>query len=301
MTPAAADRWSGTPARFAAAHRLRRWTPLHTWGARRRLALAGVTAAVAGALAVGVCATVDFAGAAAADARLAAARRELAEARRAQRMLPALRRAAASDVPRDPRRTGSSADDARHVSELAASAGVSLVSLEPGPGPGPSARNGGPNAKPAQRVEASRVLKLGAEGDFSRLRSFLRGLARAPALIVPTEVVIGRRGPQLSLAATLAVFDALPSIAVADDASAPADPFATNPANGLQTGDGFRLAGLMQDRTRAVALIETAAGTSAVEAGSRIEGERVVRIAGGEVTLSAGSTMRTLKWAEGER
>lgn len=293
MNIASIDRLSGAVAPFAATRLLRGWAPLHTWSARRRRVVAGVIAVVACALATSTGMTTDFTGTAAADAGLAAARRELAEARRALRVLPALKRAALATPPGPPR-AGNSADDARQVSELAASAGVLLVSLEPG----------APGGEGAQGAEAFRTLKLTAQGGFAQLRPFLRGLAHAPALIAPTEATIRRDGSQLSLTATLSVFDALPSlpaIAMADDAATPPDPFGTNPADGARTGGGLRLAGMMQDRTHAIALIETPRGTEVVERGGRIEGASVARIAMREVTLSAGSTTRVLKWTEDGR
>lgn len=294
MNTASIDRSNGAVAPFAAARMLRGWAPLHAWSGRRRRVVAGVIAAVACVLATSIGMTTDLAGTAAADARLAAARRELEEARRALTALPALKRAAVLEAPQGQRRTGSSADDARVVAELAASAGVVLVSLESGASTG----------KDAQRTEAFRTLKLAAHGDFAQLRALLRGLARAPALIVPAEATIRRNGAQLSLAAALSVFDALPSLpaaATADDAGTPPDPFATNHVDGAPTDDSLRFAGLIQDRTHAVALIETPSGTDAVERGSRIEGERVTRIAMREVTLTAGSTTRVLKWTEDAR
>jgi hypothetical protein len=294
MNTASIDRLNGAVVPFAAARLLRGWAPLHAWNGRRRRAVAGVIAAVACAVATSIGMTTDFAGTAGADARLAAARRELEEARRALDVLPALKRAAALEVPQGQRRTGNSADDARDVAELAASAGVVLVSLEPGASA----------AKDAQRTEALRTLKLTAQGGFAQLRAFLHGLARAPALMVPVEATIRRNGAQLSLAATLSVFDALPSLpatATTDDAGTPPDPFATNRIDSAPTGDSLRFAGLIQDRTHALALIETPRGTDAVERGSRIEGESVARIGLREVTLTAGSTTRVLKWTEDGR
>ena len=74
--------------------------------------------------------------------------------------------------------------------------------------------------------------------------------------------------------------------------------FATDPGDGASTVDGLRLVGLLQDRTHAVALIETPHGIDAVEQGGRVEGEQVARIAMNGVTLISGSTTRVLKWTE---
>jgi len=293
MSTAPIDRWRGTAVVPRAARLLRGWVPLHAWSRRRRAVVAGAIASVACALATLACMATDFAGSAAAKAALASAHRELADAGRAQRALPALRRAA-SAAQRGVQRGRSSADDARNVSELAAASGIALVSLVPD----------APGGQGGRGAEAFHVLKLTALGDFAQLRSFLHGLAHAPVLIVPTQATIGRSGSQVSLVATLSVFDALPSLpAVApnEDPTARSNPFATNLADARRTVDGLRLAGVMQDRTRSVALVETSRGTDAVEPGDRIEGERVVRIAMPEVTLAAGGVTRALRWTEDGR
>lgn len=282
MSSVSIDRLSG------AAMLLRGWTPLYEWSPRRRMAVAGVIAVAAGALATLACITSDFAGSAAAKAALAVTRREFADGQHAQRALPALRQAAAVATRSGPRPGNHSADDARYVSELAAASGISLVSLEPG-------------APGGHGAEAFRVIKLSAQGDFARLRAFLHRLAYAPILIVPIEAAIKRNGPNLSLAATLSVFDALPSLPggdANDNAATPSDPFAANLADGASAVDGLRLAGLLQDRTRAVALIETPHGTDAVERGGRIEDERVAHIGRLAVTLAAGGSTRELKLME---
>jgi hypothetical protein len=314
MSTASTDGWraAGMMAPRAASL-LRGWMPLHGWSKRRRMAVGALIAAIACVLATLACVTTDLAGAAAARGALETARRELVEGERAQRALPALRQAA-SAISRETRRGGGSADDARDVSELAAASGISLVSLAPdAPGTqrasaaheakGAQGKKEGPGNKGGSGVEAFHVLKLTAQGDFTRLRGFLRGLAHAPVLIVPTETAIKRNGSQLSLAATLSVFDALPSppAMAADDAATAADPFAATRGDDVRAGDGLRLAGLMQDRTHAVALIETPRGTDAVERGGTIEGEKVVRIAMPEITLASGGRTRTLKWTEDER
>lgn len=288
MSDASTVHWDA-PAMHAGAMRVpRARVPLHAWSRRRRVAVAAMVGAAACVLATGLCMTADFAGAAAANAALTAARRELADAQRAQQALPALKRAAASAAFREPRHGRNSADDARDVSELAATSGISVVSLAPG-------TSGG------QGAEAFRVLKLTAQGDFPQVRSFLHRLAYAPVLIVPTDAAIERTGSQLLLTATLSIFDLLPPLpAPAANAAAATtpDPFAKVPADDARTVDGLRLAGLMQDRTHALALIETPAGTDAVKRGSRIEGQRVVRIAAPQVTLAAGGTTRVLTWSE---
>jgi type II secretory pathway component PulM len=291
MNVASMNRWRGAATQAGDLRSSRGRLPLHAWSRRRRVAVAGVVAAIACALAAAVCITNDIAGIAAAEAALTAARSELAEAERAQHALPALRQAAASAALHAPRHSGNSADDTRNVSELAAACGIALVSLAPG-------------ATGGQGTETFRALKLTAQGTFAQLRSFLHRLAHASVLIVPTEIGIERNGPQLLLAATLSVFDTLPPLraSIEDDgndaAAASRDPFATNLAGAAPAGDSLRLAGLLQDRTHALALIETPAGTGAVERGDRIGGERVARITMPAVTLAAGGVTHVLTWAE---
>jgi len=289
MSSASIDEIASGGAPPAAARVLRGWRPLHAWSRRRRAAVAAAIAAATCALATLAGMTTDFAGSTAAGAALAAARRDLADARRAQQALPALRRAAAASDSR--RKAGHSADDARNVSELAATTGISLVSLEPG-------------APGGHGDESFRVLKLAAQGEFPQLRAFLRALAHSPMLIAPTEVAIRHSGSRLSLAAALSVFDALPSPPDAlsdDEAPIPPDPFAATRIGGAGAVDDLRLVGLLRDRTHAMALIETPRGTDAVERGGRIDGERVMQIATEQVTLAAGGTTRVLGWTEDGR
>ncbi|HTH58726.1 MAG TPA: hypothetical protein VL689_01055 [Paraburkholderia sp.] len=268
------------------------WLPLHAWSRLRRVAVAAVVAALACMVTVFACVASDVAGSTTAQAALAAARRDLADAQHAQRALPALKQATASETLRDPPKRHDSADAAHSVSELAAASGLSLVSLEPG-------------ARSGQGAESSSVLKVAAQGGFAQWRSFLQELAHAPALIVPGEVTIRRgTGSSLSLAATLSVFEALPSVPATvanDDAAARHDPFARSGVDGAGSSADLRLAGLIQDSKHAVVLIESPRGTDAVERGGRIDGERVVRIAMPGVTLAAGGRTRMLGWTEDRR
>jgi len=288
---------------LAAARLLRGWVPLHGWSGRRRAAVAAAIGVAACAAATGACMSADVGGAMAAAAALTAVHRELADAQRALDTLPELERAAARAARAESQRTGRSPDDARDLSELAAATGIGLVSLEPGTRRAQEEPRGA-DAKRDARGESFRVLKLTAQGDFPRLRAFLRGLARAPALTVPAEAVLTRNGSRLSLAATLSVFDrlaSLPDAVPADDAAALSDPFAGNRADGATTAGGLRLTGVLRDRSRALALIETPRGTEAVQQGARIDRERVASIGMGQVTLALDGTTRVLKWPEDGR
>ncbi|PXW17403.1 hypothetical protein [Paraburkholderia caballeronis] len=297
MSDAMIRRVGGMGPRFSAGSWLRGWMPLYAWSARRRMAVAAAIATASCVLAAVECVTTDVAGLAHAEAALADARHSLADAQQAQRELPALtRRAAASAVPGGKPIGGSSADDTRRVSELAAASGISLMSVEPG-------------AAAAHGDESFRALKLVAQGDFARLRGFLLALASAPTLIVPAEIAVKRSGSGLSIAMTLSVFDSLPALADIGrrpgepgepGEPSPSDPFAAIHAGGpVAPDDALRLVGLMQDRAHAIALIETPDGTDAVTAGGRIEGGRVTRIAATGVTLASnGGAARELNWTE---
>ncbi|TDV28553.1 hypothetical protein C7405_114122 [Paraburkholderia caballeronis] len=284
----------GMGPRFSARSWLRGWMPLYAWSARRRMAVAAAIATASCMLAAVECVATDVAGLAHAEVALAAARHSLVDAQQAQRELPALtRRAAASAVPGGKPIGGSSADDTRRVSELAAASGISLMSVEPG-------------AAAAHGDESFRALKLVAQGDFARLRGFLLALASAPTLIVPAEIAVKRSGSGLSIAMTLSVFDSLPALAdIGRRTGEPGEPSPSDPFAAIHAGasaasdDALRLVGLMQDRAHAIALIETPDGTDAVTAGGRIEGGRVARIAATGVTLAGnGGAARELNWTE---
>lgn len=285
MSDAAYERLDEVLLRDASAPLLRGWLPVYRWSVRQRAIVAVIVAVTTCTLAGGLCVATDVAGAVSAKAALSDARHRLADARRALTQLPALRRTSAPPTERYGMR--GSADDTRDVSRLAAATGVTLVSLEPG-------------ATGGQAEDSFRTLKLVAHGDFAQIRRFLRGLTKAPVLIAPAEVTLKRNGSGLSIAATLSFFDALraPPAAGTDEAAPQPDPFALrfgSPGSGVEF---LRLAGMIQDATHTVALIETPEGTAAVEAGQQIAGERVAHIAPPQVTLVAGGVTRTLKWAE---
>ncbi|PLZ01343.1 hypothetical protein CY652_16025 [Burkholderia sp. WAC0059] len=245
-----------------------------------------------GWLAVAVGIDVDLAGLRQSEAALAEARHRLDEARQSLQALPELRREAAiRQQGGATEHIGSTADDMRYISRLAAGSGVELVSLEPDAA--------------ADGDTVSRSLKLVARGDFARLLAFLQGLRALPALVVPADAVVKRDASVLSLSATLKVFDTLrPPIAPesgttkADDDVSPADPFDLH-ANGLPGGGSLRLAGVIADRTRGVALVETPAGTATVMPGQLLAGGRVTRIGLPGVTLMRGGALRALALGEG--
>jgi hypothetical protein len=261
------------------------WVPLHAWSVRRRLAVALAIAVLSGLSASGACIAWDPLGVRSARATLADAQKRRSQAQQALTRLPALRAAAAGAAPRIPH-AGNSADDIRRISQLAAQSGLVLHALEPG-------------AAGGVKAEAFRSIKLVAQGSFAQLRGLLDGFAREPALIVPSELAVRRTSVGLAITATLRVYDALPAVPLAARLAheAAADPFA-RAATAPGGKDGWRLAGILQDRQRIVALVETPEGIVTAQAGQAIGDGRVVQVGPARVVVLAGGATRTLGLAE---
>ena len=265
---------------------LRGWPPLHAWSTRRRRAVASMIAVLALAAASVACIVGDPLGVHAARAELQAAQKRHADAQQVLARLPGLRDDAARTSSRASPRAGNSADDIRRISQLAAQSGLVLHALEPGVAGGAQA-------------EAFRSIKLVAQGSFAQLRGLLEGLAREPALTLPSELAVRRTGTGLSVSATLRVYDALPAVplAMASAAAAARDLFA-HAAEAGTAEDWWRLAGILQDRQRIVALVETPEGVLTAQAGEAIGDARVLEIRPARVVVAAGGTTRALGWAE---
>ncbi|MDR3095769.1 MAG: hypothetical protein LBV73_01690 [Paraburkholderia sp.] len=267
------------------------WLPLHAWSGRRRTAVAALLGVLAVGLAGGACTVLDVGGARAARAGLADSEARLAAARQTVARLPALQRDA-QDPPRLVRE-GSAATDIRSVSQLAAQAGLVLIALEP-------AASGG------VRAQAFRTTKLVALGSFGQLVVFLEGLAALPELAVPAELSIRRSGGSLAVSAMLQVFDGLPAAAIArndNGGGVLADPFAGGfpgvpGAAGMQGGAAMRLSGMLVERGRVVALVETAEGTMTVQAGATLAGAHVSSVDPARVVLSLDGATHALGWTE---
>lgn len=295
-------------ARFSLAHWMKRVRlPLDAWSQRRRWAVALLIALLVFGLGAQGWIVADLGGVEASRAALEAGSLRLASARRALAQLPALRRdAAAGAVAISVARSSaawSSADDVRIVSELAAQNSVELLTLEPGAASGTGA-------------ESVRPLQLTARTDFVHLMAFLRGLSELPVLIVPVDVTVKREAAALSVSATMRVFDALRPVPSATSADAFAedsldsddeenvvffDPFSQlqmQAAGGLPDIAQLRLVGLLRDRTRGLALLDTSNGATAVESGEQIGAERVTGVDAFGVTLAKGGTIRTLALME---
>ncbi|PRX26307.1 Tfp pilus assembly protein PilO [Paraburkholderia sp. BL18I3N2] len=281
--------------------------PLGAWSRRRRWLVALMIAVVVFGLGAHGWVVADLGGVEASRAALEASRLRLANARLALAQLPALRReAAAMSVAASPARSSgpwSSADDVRIVSELAAQNSVALLAVEPG------AVNGA-------GAESMRPLQLTARTDFVHLMAFLRGLSDLPVLIVPVDVTVKRDAAALSVSATLRVFDALRpassanSLEALDDDSLDSDddeevvffdPFSQpqmQAAGDLPDGSSLRLVGLLSDRTRGLAVLDTPDGVTSVEPGERIGAERVTKLDAAGIMLARDGATRMLALAE---
>jgi Tfp pilus assembly protein PilO len=277
--------------------------PLEAWSRRRRWLVALLVAALVFALGTYGWMSADFSGVDASRAGLAASAQRLADASRSLAQLPALRRSSATLPPALSPTSWSSADDVRIVSELAAQNSVTLLSVEPAAATGVASDGGRP-------------LQLTARTDFVHLMAFLHGFADLPVLIVPVDVTVKQDAASLQMSATLRVFSALrpaastPSSAAFDDAGLDADddedvvffdPFShpqMQASDGLPFDSSLRLAGVLRDLTRGLALFDTPEGATTVMSGQQVGAERVTKIDALGVTLGNGDTTRTLALTE---
>lgn len=274
------------------------WPPFYQWHARRRLVVAGVISVMTWILACGAWTIAGSGGARGREMALADAKQRLANAQRQITGLPALRKATQTEISTSPRsnthpasaaRAVNPADDIRFLSQLATKTGLTLLSLEPGA----ENRKGSP---------AGRFLKLTAQTDFAHLNDFFRQMPALPMLVVPAEVTIRHEGDILSMAAVFQLFDELRAPAPAPESVAPEhyagkliDPFI--PPSGDAPGSrALRLAGVIEDGTHAIALMQTPDGMQTVKRGDVLGGERVARIGMPEIVLSRGTAMRALTW-----
>jgi Tfp pilus assembly protein PilO len=280
--------------------------PLDAWSRRRRWAVALLIFALVFGLGAHGWIVADLGRVETSRAALAVSVQRLADARRALTQLPLLRRAAAATPVAPVVPSGapwSSADDVRIVSELAAQNGVALLAVEPG-------------AASGEGVESMRPLQFTAHTDFVHLMAFLHALSDLPVLIVPVDITVKQDTAALSVSATLRVFSALRPVSandaalVLDDTSLDSDddedvvffdPFlppqmraAGEPPDVSQV----RLVGVLRDRTRGLALLDTPDGVATVEKGQLLGAERVTKLDTLGITLVKGGTTRTLALAE---
>lgn len=273
--------------------------PLEAWSTRRRHVAALLIAVAVFVAGANAWTSVDLTGVQASRAALAEAQRRVIQAKRTLDHLPEQRRnAAVSSLGKSPE-PSTPADDVRVISLLAARCGVTLLTLAPAAGNGAS-------------PDAVRPLQLTAQTDFLHLMMFLRGLSDLPVLVVPEDLTVKRSAGTLFISATLHVFNALspapakPQILADDDIEADDeevvfyDPFShPSQADGDVTQAGLlRLAGLLRDRTRGLALLETSDGATTVEQGQLVGGDRVTGMDALSITLTNRIGTRTLALTE---
>lgn len=273
--------------------------PLAEWSGRRRLLIGVVIAALVFGIGANAWLSADLGGLQASRAALEDAHHRVEQAKRTVAQLPALRRSAAALPVVLAPGNWTSADDLRAVSLLAARSGVTLLSLTPGAASGAG-------------LDAGRALHFTAQTDFLHLMVFLRGLSDLPVLVVPEEVTAKRSGSVLIISATLHVFSALnpvtksPELYVDDDLTADDeevvfyDPFSPQTEAGSESAESglLRLVGVLRDRTRDLALLETADDAITLERGQRLGDERVTGVDTFSVTLTNPVGTRTLEMSE---
>jgi Tfp pilus assembly protein PilO len=260
--------------------------PLEAWSARRRAFVATSIAVAVFALGANAWIAADMSGVQTSGDALSAAQRKLSEAQAAVAQLPALRRAApVAHVPAG----WSSADDVRVISQLAARSDVTLLKIEPG-------------AVAGSGLDAMRPLHVTAQADFDHAVDFLEGLSSLPVLVVPDELTLKRQGAALSMSATLHSFNAIHPVPSAAHSSVRNDPDAFDPDEEIVFYDPFqppafapasedapasmRLVGLLSDRMRGLALIETGDGAETLESGQQWGDERVTHVDANVLTFA---------------
>ncbi|MPW21226.1 hypothetical protein GCT13_31200 [Paraburkholderia sp. CNPSo 3157] len=268
----------------AIAERLR--VPLEAWSARRRCLVALSIAVAVFALGANAWIAADMSGVQTSSDALSVAQRKLSEAQAAVAQLPALRRAApVAHVPAG----WSSADDVRVISQLAARSDVTLLKIEPGVVAGSG-------------LDAMRPLHVTAQADFDHTVDFLEGLSSLPVLVVPDELTLKRQGEALSVSATLHSFNAIHPVPSATRPTVRNDPDAFDPDEEIVFYDPFqpptfapasedapvsiRLVGLLADRMRGLALIETGDGAETLESGQQWGDERVAHVDANALTFA---------------
>jgi hypothetical protein len=273
--------------------------PLEAWSGRRRLVVGALISIAVFCVGANAWISADLAGAQAGRAALSEAQRRLATAQHSLGQLPGLRRSVAAMSIGQPPEAWTPADDVRLISLLAARSGVTLLTLAPGSGNGTG-------------LDTMSSMRLTAQTDFLHLLVFLRGLSDLPLLVVPEDVTVRRSAGVLLVSANLHLFHALspaparPELFVDDELDADDeevefyDPFSLQlQADGEAAQAGLlRLVGLLRDRTRGLALLETADGAAAVERGQRVGDDRVTGMDALSITLTNRVGTRTLALTE---
>ncbi|MEX3935646.1 hypothetical protein AB4Y32_28240 [Paraburkholderia phymatum] len=260
--------------------------PLEAWSARRRCVVAISIAVAVFALGANAWIAADMSGMQTSSEALSVAQRKLSEAQAAVAQLPALRRATpVAHVPAG----WTSADDVRVISQLAARSDVTLLKIEPG-------------AVEGSGLDAMRPLHVTAQADFDHTVDFLEDLSSLPVLVVPDELTLKRQGATLSMSATLHSFNTIHPVPNAVRSSVRNDPDAFDPDEEIVFYDPFqpptfapasedapasmRLVGLLADRMRGLAMIETGDGAETLESGQQWGDERVTHVDADALTFA---------------
>jgi hypothetical protein len=260
--------------------------PLEAWSVRRRWTVASCIAVAAFVSGANAWRATDLSGVQASREALSTAKRKLGEAETDVARLPALRKAAS--VARMPA-NWTSADDVRVISQLASRNDMTLLSIEPG-------------AVTGSGLDTARPLHMTARADFDHVVDFFEALASLPVLVVPDEVTLRRQGEGLSVDAKLRSFAAIHPVPDVvrqglrndhdvfdpDEEIVFYDPFQpASIATALEDGSSsMRLVGLLADRLRGLALIETGDGAATLERGQRWGDERVSYVDARALTLA---------------
>jgi len=260
--------------------------PLEAWSVRRRAVVGSCVAVAVFTLGANAWLATDMSGAQASREALSAAQRKLGEAEAAIAQLPAMRKAA-TVMPMPANWT--SADDIRVISQLAARNDVKLLGIEPGVVTGSG-------------LDAMRPLHVTAQAGFDHVVDFFEALASLPVLVVPDDVMLRRQGETLSINATLRSFSAIHPVRNAAHRTVLDDPDAFDPDEEIVFYDPFQaavlqslpgdasvsmqLVGLLADRMRGLALIETGDRAMTLEPGQQWGNERVAHVDARELTLA---------------
>ncbi|CAG9199834.1 conserved hypothetical protein [Paraburkholderia sabiae] len=288
MNMTIAGRFGRPAARERVGHALveRLRVPLEAWSVQRRWLVASCFAVAAFALGANAWLATDMSGVQSSREALSAAQRKLSEAEAAVAHLPALRKAASIvHMPAN----WTSADDIRVISQLASRNEMTLLSIEPGVVTGSG-------------LDAMRPLRVTALADFDHAADFFEALASLPVLVVPDEVTLKRQGESLAVNATLHSFAAIHPVQDVARRSLRNDPDAFDPDEEIVFYDPFqpasvasaleedsspmRLVGLLADRMRGLALIETGEGGTTLEPGQQWGDERVANVDARALTLA---------------
>lgn len=278
-------------------------TAPHAWGTAHRCVAAAAAAVAAFACSWHGAHVVGLDGRLAGQQAPAELARRLEAARTRVADLPSLRQRVQAHLDRSVDIASSASPRWQAVSTLATRHGMAIRTLEPGAFAGDGAK-------------AVRPVRMSARTSFAGLVGFLQGLAALPVLVVPAEFSVEQADGVLGFETTLHVHEGLPAVPMAGRGAAGvvapdgghADGDARQPwfhdpfdASRLQTARqvrAVRLLGIMRDRYRSIAILDTSEGTVVRLAGQAVGAERLVRIGPRGVTLGGLTGERVMPLAE---